>query len=179
MGRGGSDVPPGEGGQVRRDCGGGEGVRGGRHEGSPGLDGRGGGVHGLCDLQVLLHLRCWRGHLAERQLCEARDLVRQRVGLLEPLGGAGSAYEDDRRLSTMLCILSIVERLAHVCKRWSGDASRLQRSSTLACLRILCLSTLGLVQSTLDAWRDGFSQIQEIVAVITSRGGLKKPSCAV
>merc|ERR1712039_1134370 len=37
--------------------------------------------------------------LAERHLREARHVVRQRVGLLEPLGGPGCLHEVDRWLS--------------------------------------------------------------------------------
>merc|ERR1712087_278087 len=59
----------------------------GPDEGRPGLDRRGGGVHGLRQLQVLVHLRRQRRHLLDRQLCQAGVLVRQRVGLLQPPRG--------------------------------------------------------------------------------------------
>merc|ERR1712039_562131 len=52
------------------------------------------------DLKYMLYqLKYDSGHLAERHLREARHLVRQRVGLLEPLGGPGRLHEVDRWLS--------------------------------------------------------------------------------
>merc|ERR1712146_14890 len=62
---------------------------------------------GTCELQVLLHLRRGRRHLAERHLREARDVVRQRVGLLKPSGGLGGLHEEHRWLRVQLMASAI------------------------------------------------------------------------
>merc|ERR1712050_503967 len=78
-------------------------------------------------------------------------------GLLEPLGGVGSAHEDDRRLiarfacrasrSTLLMFVREVERRCF---------SVAAQCNPRVVVQIFWLSNRSLVQSTVDACRDGF-----------------------
>merc|ERR1712100_898714 len=79
--------------------------------------------------QVLIDLRREGWHRAEQELREARLLVRQRVGLLEPPGGPLRAYGEDgwqhvRAISGTRLILARlsffrVDFSSRVCSEWT------------------------------------------------------------